>query len=232
MFEPNADASPLNPIPPIVAILAVTMIGIELVLQLAEAGFIGGPEAVGWRVNVIRELGFFDDVFEYMRTTQTYDWTTLHQFFTYPFVNFSFTGAIFSSVLVLALGKAVGDEFHPLSVIFLFFTCSALGVLALGFFRNVGYPVIGGFGAVYGLIGAYTWMLWLKAGATGTSRIKAFQLIGFLTVLQLIYHFGFGGGDDWIAKLVGFVVGFFLSFVLAPDGRERMRRWLGIVRRR
>ena len=62
----------------------------------------------------------------------------------------------------------------------------------MGWWGTRGRPLIGMFPAVYGLIGLYTWMLWVAADELGQNRYAAFRLIGVLVVLQLI--FGMIGG--------------------------------------
>ncbi len=232
MFDPNSNLSPFNPLPPVIVILALVISGIEITLQLGSAGLVGGTDAVGWRLETIRALGFFDNVFEYMRQTRTYDWNTLGRFITYPFVHFAFSHAVFAVVMLLAIGKAVGEVFHTASVLALFFTSSITGALAYGLFGNPVYPLVGSYPAIYGFLGAYTWLLWLNAGATGESRLLAFRLIGLLMILQIGYRLAFGGGDEWVGDLAGFITGFLLSFVLAPDGRARMGRWVTFLRQR
>ena len=88
--------------------------------------------------------------------------------------------------------------------------------------------LLGAFPAVYGLIGAFTFILWTRLGETGGPRQRAFALIGFLLGIQLLFGLLFGGGTDWLADVIAFAVGFAMSFVLAPGGfarvLERMRR--------
>ena len=220
MFDPNADKSPFNEIPPVIVALAVIVGGIEIMMQLSSRGFIGGEEGISWRVDAIRAFGFYDSIFEYMRETRTFNWETMGRMITFPFIHFAFTHAAFAVVMILAIGKAVAEVFHTVSVIILLVSCSVIGAAAYGLVDDSQFPLIGTYPAVYGLLGAFTWLLWLKAGATGESRLKAFRLIGFLLALQLFYRLAFGGGNDWAADLAGFATGFLLSFVLAPDGRE------------
>jgi rhomboid protease GluP len=232
MFDPNADKSPFLKLPPVIVALAIFVAGIEILMQLSSRGLVGGEGGISWRVDAIRGLGFYDSIFEYMRETETYSWETMGRMVTYPFIHFAFTHAAFAVVMILAIGKAVGEVFHTASVIVLLIACSIAGATAYGLVDDSQFPLIGTYPAVYGLLGAFTWLLWLKAGATGDSRFKAFRLIGMLLALQLIYRLFFGGGSEWAADLTGFVTGFLLSFVLAPDGRARIAGWAEALRRR
>jgi membrane associated rhomboid family serine protease len=85
--------------------------------------------------------------------------------------------------------------------------------------------LIGIYPAVWGLLGAYTWGLWRKADATGRARLMAFRLVALLLFLQLFFRLTFGGGNEWIADLGGFLAGFALSFLVAPDAPDRLRSW-------
>ena len=81
---------------------------------------------------------------------------------------------------------------------------------------------------VYGLIGAYTYAIWLRLGQAGENQILAFRLIGVLLFLQLIFGLIFGSNMAWISELTGFFCGFGLSVLLAPGGWtsfvDRMRQ--------
>lgn len=240
MFNPNADQSPLNPIPVVVILLALAIGGTEMVLQLAERGYIGGPAAIGWRVNLIEQFGLSGRLMEFITQTQNTEPRYIGRYLTYPFLHFSFAHAAFATIMTLALGKAVADVFHPASVVIIFFTSAIVGALAYGLIDTSQKPFIGAFPSVYAFLGAYTWMLWLASGITGQNRMNAFRLVGFLIGLRLVFMFVlplFSKVDrpfshDWIADLAGFAVGFLLSFVLAPDGRARIKRWVNRVRQR
>jgi hypothetical protein len=53
MFNPNADAAPINPLPKSVIILLCLVAFVEFILQLGERGLIGGSAAVGWRLELV-----------------------------------------------------------------------------------------------------------------------------------------------------------------------------------
>ena len=60
MFDPDADAPPINPLPPVVIVLVLMIGAVEGVLQLAEAGVIGAPGGAGWRLEWGRQYGAFN----------------------------------------------------------------------------------------------------------------------------------------------------------------------------
>ncbi len=64
------DPSPVNPLPPAVLVLFLVIFGTEVVLAAAEAGYVGGPQAVGWRLALIRDYGFSPQVFDWMVETR------------------------------------------------------------------------------------------------------------------------------------------------------------------
>ena len=238
MHHPDHNASPFNDIPPVVVMLVVLIGVIELAFQAGSAGLVGGQEAVGWRVTMMERFGFFDLVFELMRESRQTPIDGLMRFFTYVFVHFAAMHAIFACVMLLAIGKFVGERFSGISVLIIFFTSAAAGAIAFGLMADGRAMLIGAYPAIYGLLGAFTWTLFMSYERAGENRIKAFQLIGILMGLQLAFRLlggVLGAGDagpDWIADLTGFVVGFALSYVLAPDGPRRVADWVSRMRNR
>jgi membrane associated rhomboid family serine protease len=152
----------------------------------------------------------------------------LLRFLSYPFVHGSFTQAAFAGVMLLALGKYVGEVMAPVAVFALFVLCTLGGALAMW---GLGQPdawLFGAFPPVYGLIGAFTYLLWVRLGVVGGPQIMAFRLIAMLAAIQLVFGLIFGFAQDWPGDLGGFVTGLFFAPVLAPGGfaalMERLRR--------
>ena len=137
---------------------------------------------------------------------------------TYPFVHGNFTHAMFVVVMLLALGKMVGEVFRWWGVMAVFFGAAIMGALVYTVVPMTQVALIGAFPPVYGLIGAFTFLLWVFVAAVGANQNRAFLMIGFLLGTQLVFGLAFGGGLDWIADLAGFATGFFLSFVVSPGG--------------
>ncbi|SHG70865.1 rhomboid family intramembrane serine protease [Marivita hallyeonensis] len=221
MTEPHNEP-PVNPLPPIVIALFLVIVGIEAVLNLGARGIVGGADAVGWRIGVMERYAFSSEIFTWMRETGRWPIEHVMRTVTYPFVHASFTHALFAGVMLLALGKMVGEEMGSFAVLAIFFVSAAGGALLYAMLIGRPTPLIGAFPAVYGLIGGFTYMLWLRLGQLGEKQIRAFSLIGFLLFIQLVFGLLFGSNAEWVADLAGFALGFALSTILVPGGWARM----------
>lgn len=211
-----------NALPPAVVALALAIFVVEVVFWGAESGFVGGDEAIGWRVWAVRELGFFAPLIPWMIDTGNWAPEYLVRFVSYPFLHWGFTSAIFSMVLLLALGKMVGEVFGNLAVLIVFFACGIFGALIFAGLTGSERPLIGAYPSVYGLIGAYTFLLWVRFGQMGQNQYQAFTLIGFLMGIQLVFGMLFGATSDWVAEIAGFVLGFFLAPFLAKGALRQL----------
>lgn len=214
----------VNPLPPVVVALVLFVMGIEIAFTLGSRGLIGGPDAVGWRLAAIQTYAFSGDIFDWMWETGRWPFEHLMRFVTYPFVHASFTQALFVCVFILAMGKMVGEVFGGWPMLIVFVLSGIGGALAYAVLLNEPYPIVGGFPPVYGLIGAFTYLLWRKLSLVGAQQSRAFSLIAILMGIQLLFGLFFGGSKEWVADLAGFATGFGLSFFLAPGGWARIRR--------
>lgn len=222
-IEHDHDAPPFNPLPWSVTLLAVAIFGIELVFTAAEAGLIGGPEATGWRLAALERFGFSGPWLDQMLKTHTIHWGELSRILTYPFFHATFTQALFATVFVLALGKLVGETLKDWAVLVVFFGASILGALAYWVVWDTPMVLFSGFPGAYGLVGAFTFILWagLAGNATG---LQAFTLIAFLAGIQLFFAIIAGGGKAWVAEFAGFGAGFAIAFLVSPGGWAAVKR--------
>lgn len=227
-MQDNLTAPPLNPLPMVVWVLALPMIAMEVVLSLGAGGVVGGPQSIGWRSEAIQRFAFSPDFMRQMFDLHLYPLDGLVRLLSYPFVHGNLTHALFVVVMLLALGKMVGEVFRWWAVLVVFFGASIVGALVYSAVPMTQGALIGAYPPVYGLIGAFTFLLWVRLAAVGANQNRAFLMIGFLLGTQLVFGLAFGGGLDWIADLAGFATGFFLSFVVSPGGwgrvRERLRQ--------
>lgn len=220
-MDSDHNAPPLNPLPPVVWLLVLPVAAMEITLSLGAQRVIGGDAGIGWRLDAMERFAFLNSVFDWMVENHRYPAEQMMRFVTYPFVHANFTHALFVVVFIMALGKMVGELYRAWAVLAVFFTSAIVGALVYGAFLNDPVPLVGGYPAVYGLIGAFTYIQWVAARFTGRSQVQAFRLIGFLLATQLLFSVIGGSNSQWVADVAGFVTGFALSFVVSPGGWRR-----------
>lgn len=228
IMSDHHDPSPVNPLPPVVWLLFAALALPELAFSLGEAGLIGDRGAVGWRLNALNDYAFSNEAFDFMLANGRLLPEHLMRFVTYPFVFGSFTSALFAGVILLAMGKMVGEVLGGWAVVLMFVLCGVFGALVFGLITNEPW-LVGAYPSVYGLIGTFTFLYWQRQVVSGGPQGQAFMLIGVLMGIQLIFGILFQVGYSWVAELSGFVAGFALTAFVVPGG---MTRLLGVLRRR
>jgi membrane associated rhomboid family serine protease len=221
-MDRDRNAPPLNPLPWAVWALALPMIAVEIVVQAGAAGFAGGAAGVGWRLDAVQRLAFVPDHARQLWAAGVWPPEALLRVVGYPFIHTGALHAVFVVVMLLALGKFVGEVFRWWALIAVFFGSAAGAAALYALVPDSEAPLIGGYPPVYGLIGAFSFLLWTRLAAAGANRWRAFSLIGFLLVAQVVFGALFGWNPGWGADLAGFAVGFVLSFAVSPGGWRRM----------
>lgn len=221
---------PLNQLPPVVWALVLPLIAIEVVLGLGEAGLAGSNGAgLGWRLQAMQQFAFLPDAMWWMVENRRFPLAELARVVTYVVINASVTNALFAGVMLLAIGKVVGEVFRWWAVLAVVLAGILAAALAFMLLPTNGLPLLGSFPAIYGLIGGFTYILWRRGQAVGAHRFAAFRMIGLLLAIQPIFAvlawvmspanpFQIYLLWVWIADLVAFAAGFLLSFVVAPGG--------------
>lgn len=216
----DMNESPLNPLPPVVWVLVLPMIVLEAAFGLQRAGF-AGQGSFDWRTDAITQVALQSDLVKQLMILG--EWGELaKRLLGHTFVHGSFTGALFGIVLTLALGKMVAENFRWWAVLALYFGAATLGAVAFLLVPGNRYVLIGAMPAAYGLIGAFTFLIWTRLIAQGDNGARAFTLIGFLLGAQLLFGLLFEQNFEWVADFVAFATGFALSAVLIRGGWHRM----------
>jgi membrane associated rhomboid family serine protease len=222
--DPVPGESPVNAVPPLVAALAITLVGVEIVLSLGAQGVLGGPASIGWRMAALDRFDMQPEVLDYFRHGGPAIWARL---LSYSFFHGSVTHALFAAAMLLALGKFVGEGMGQARLLAVLLAGTVGGALVFGLLAEPGARLFGAFPGVYGLIGAFTYLLWLQLSKVGGNRLQAFRLIGVLMALQLVFGALFGSNPQWIADVGGFAVGGAAAVLAAPGGlaalRDRLR---------
>ena len=220
MTDNNA-VSPLNPLPGSVWLLLLAVGGVELAFLAGSAGLIGGPGAVAWRLDAMQRVAFSGALFEWMVENRRFPPEHLLRLIAYPLVHATATHTLFVVVFIAALGKFVGEGMRGWAVLVVFFGASLAGALVWGGVLYSPSWLLGGYPGVFGLVGAFTYLLWIELGEKGANPARAFILIGVLLLARLLVGLYVGLGSTWLADLAGFLAGFALSFLVAPGGWRR-----------
>ena len=220
------DPSPFNALPPAVWFLFAALALPELAFSLGEAGLVGGPQAIGWRLEALNTYAFSGQAFDFMVENGVILWEHMLRFVSYPFVSGTFTSTLIGGVIVLAMGKLVGEALGGWAVWLLFMLCSIVGALVMGLLTSQSW-LAGAYPGAYGLIGTFTFLYWQKQVATGGAPSQAFLLIGVLMGLQLVFAAlsGVAGQSPsyrWVAELTGALTGFGLTAFVVPGGMARL----------
>lgn len=218
--DPVPGESPVNAVPPLILVLFLAIAAIEAALSLGGQGLAGGAGAVGWRAAMIERFAVSPAVLGYALEGRAALWP---RFLSYAFVHGSVLHALFAGALLLALGKFVGEGMGQARTLLVLVAATVTGAVAFGLLAEGAQPLFGAYPAVYGLIGAFTWLLWLRLGRAGGNRLQAFRLIGALLAIQLVFGALFGSGPQWVADLAGFAAGGAAAALAAPGGLAALR---------
>lgn len=213
--------SPINPLPPIVWLLALPMIVLELAFALGDAHVLGNT-ASAWRITALENYAIFPEFWRQRAHLWAFDLNVVLRFVTYSFLHASVLQALFGVVLLLALGKAVGEVFRWWATAVVFFGSAIVSGVVYAYVVPQ-QPLFGAYPADYGMIGAFSFLIWVRLAGTGVNQFRAFSMIGGLMAIQLIYGVFFGASYLWLADIVGFAAGFVLSFLVSPGGFDRVR---------
>jgi len=154
-------------------------------------------------------------------------------FLSYLFIHRSFMHILIASALILAMGKLISEVFSGFAVLVLFVACGLTAALVFGLFStDGGFPLVGAYPVFYGFIGTYTWIRISELLAQGQNILPAFAPIGAFFILRTGLMLYAGVPNDWMADLTGLVVGFLLAYILAPDGKDRIKGWVRAIRER
>lgn len=219
--EPGAPA--LGAIPPVVLVLFLALAAVEAALSLAGMGLVGGPGSVGWRVGLIERWGVTPALWDHLAQRGFVDGRYLPNLLLYGLVHWDAMHALFAGALLLALGKFVADAMGGGAMLAVFLLSLLGGAVAYGMLAPPGRPLFGAYPGVYGLIGAFTYALWLRIGREGGNRLTAFRLIAVLLAIQFAFGLLFGSDPGWIGDVGGFAAGFLVAPLLVPGGLAALR---------
>ena len=146
----------VNPLPPAVIVLFLAVVIGEAYIAGAEAQLWGQFDA---RIGLIRQFAFLPEGFERAVSAGIWQAELFWRMLTYPFVHAAVMQSILASVLILALGKFVGEILGNTAVFAIFGITSVFAALGYAQFTSSTYPLFGGYPPAYGLIGGFSFVL-------------------------------------------------------------------------
>ena len=205
----------VNPLPSAVIVLFLIVVLSEIYIAGAEARLWGSFDA---RIGLIRQFSFMPEGFERAMSAGLWIPELFWRMLTYPFVHVSLMQGIFASVFILALGKFVGEVLGNFAVVAIFFSSAIFAALGFVLFANSNFPLFGGFPAAYGLIGAFSFVLFSRSEGLLSQQLMAFRLLGILMVINISFSLLQEGPPIWIAEFCGAVTGFISAAIIHPGG--------------
>ena len=222
----EADQPPVNAVPPLIVLLALALGLVELALSVGAGGFAGGPAAVGWRSGLIERVAATPAAWDALLDGGYARGPLLLRLVAYPVVHGGAVHALFACAMLLALGKFVAEAMGQGRTLLVLLAATLGGGAAYGALLDGAYPLIGAYPPVYGLIGAYTYLLWARIGQAGGNRLGAFRMLGVLLGLLLAFGAQFGANPAWVAEVGGFLAGGLAAVALAPGSLAALGRRL------
>ncbi|MCR9114595.1 MAG: rhomboid family intramembrane serine protease, partial [Rhodobacteraceae bacterium] len=130
------------------------MTAIELVLSLAETGYIGTPD---WRWSALLVGAFWQPVFSGV-VAPVYPGQRAVMCVSYAFLHGGLMHLALNGVVLLSLGKLAASRLGTARTLLVLLLSAVGGALAFGLLASTNVPMIGASGAVFGLIGL--WQAW------------------------------------------------------------------------
>ena len=212
---PDTPTPAVKPLPPAVIILFLLIILGEIYVAGAEASLWGSIDA---RINLIRQFAFMPEGFGRALSSGLLVPELFWRMITYPFLHGSLIQGIFASVFILAMGKFVGEVLGNVAVIAIFFASAIFAALGFALFTSSNFPLFGGFPAAYGLIGAFTFVLFSRTEGKLNQQLMAFRLLGILMLINIGFSLLQNGPPVWVAELSGALTGFVSATIIHPGG--------------
>ena len=195
----------LSPLPMSILGLVAVMGGLELIFSAGSAGLFGGLDADRWRFFAILDYGFMDRTGPEQIGIRELISENGINLLTYPLIHYSFTHALISVVLLLAIGKLVGEFQTDAFLLAVFFVGSAAGGICYALLPSADIPLVGSSPGLFGVLGAFT------CATLARPKGPIFQLtIGIPIALfgvQLFSDLVFGMPPIWMAAAGAYFAG-------------------------
>jgi len=204
-----------SPAPVALIALAVLVALPELVLILADIGLVGSAR---WRPLAWLYGGLWAGLLQGWRTNFPGQLVTM--FATHAFLHAGPGHMIGNLGALLAVGPPVLARFGTRGFLAVYAAAILGGGVTFGLLSASPAPMVGASGAIFGLVGAWTWMQGADHGRAGAGPgVVAARMLGItagLALLNLVMWLLAEGVLAWETHLGGYLAGLGLAALLAP----------------
>lgn len=201
----NSENEPFSPLPISILGLVAVMAGLELIFSAGSAGLFGGPEAERWRFVAIFDYGFMDRTGLDRAGSRGLISGNGISLLAYSLIHYTFAESLISVVLLLAVGKLVGEFQTDAFLIAVFFLGAAAGGLCYGLLPSADIPLAGSTPGLFGILGAFTCVVMTRP------KGPIFQLTIWIPIalfgVQLFSSLVFGMPPVWMAAAGAYLAG-------------------------
>jgi rhomboid protease GluP len=216
-----------RPLPRALVTLVMVMVGIELLLQLADMGIVG-DRSLRPRVYVLG--AFWASLFH--DTQPVFSLQPVTMFVTHALLHGGLLHLGMNAAVLLGLGRLIGDRYGPGAILPLFLLSAIAGGAAFALLNVSDIPMVGASGAVFGFLGVWTAWDWHRHRAHGVSTRPVVMRAVVLVLINVLFFFGLGGMVAWEAHLGGYVAGLAFGAWLEREIASAERRARAEARRR
>jgi len=224
---------PHGPMPRALLALVAVIAVIEVILSLADQGWIADPSL---RSRAMCAGGFWaglgpDSPFARLcgaPAGRLFALQPVTMFVTHAFLHGSLLHMVMNMTILLAIGRFVGDRYGAGAVLPVFLLSAIAGGVVFKLLASPAYPMVGASGAVFGFLGVWIVWDWRRHQRAHRSTGPVLRWVLVLAGLNVVLYYGLGGMLAWQAHLGGFLTGLLVGVWL----ENRLERaWLAARRR-
>jgi rhomboid protease GluP len=216
-----------RPLPRPLVTLVMVMVGVELLLQLADLGIVG-DRSLRPRVYVLG--AFWASLFHDAQPIFSLQPVTM--FVTHALLHGGLLHLGMNAAVLLGLGRLIGDRYGAGAILPLFLLSAIAGGAVFALLNVSDIPMVGASGAVFGFLGVWTAWDWQRHRAHGVSTRPVVLRVVALLLINVLFFFGLGGMIAWEAHLGGYVAGLAFGAWLEREIAAGERRARAEARRR
>ncbi|MGP3698077.1 rhomboid family intramembrane serine protease [Rhodobacter sp. NSM] len=188
----------------LVGVIAV----IELLLTAADAGWLGDARL---RTMAIL-LGAFWPPILAAGAGELYPFQREVMFVSHAFLHANLLHMVMNGVILLSLGKAIGERVGGARTLLLFLLSAIAGGAAFGLISMTNGPMIGASGAAFGFFGLWNAWDFQRRRERGLSPRPVLGTVLGLVLINVVLFVFLQGGLAWEAHLGGYLMGWAAAF--------------------